>query len=473
MWKALFATALTTTLLLAATPVEGQSRNGAVGADGEIYLVQTGAYGQLFPDGGWTEPDHDVLALDVARPDHSAQRQRLLVPETESPDVEHDPSVLFEDGAETLYLLWQTKIHGIHSSLNFTSYKDGTWSEVVEIWGSSYGWKVSPQLAVTWDTFQTVEADGSLQTRTRAITHVIWGEERGAGLQIFYTPIILIDGEFIGWSPVYRLDDLVDLPAGGVPPSEGTGVTIAPRIVTGDDSGTVVVAFETVDGEEVASLRLEMLPGQISVLADKVSAQIIEIGHTSPRPPLSRLADRVSAQIIEIGHRIGIHPGLSTYTAEQVLSELGSVEPGQDLSVLADKVSAQIIEIGARMDGHGLDRGGVMARSRTLNIPVGEAYDPLANLGSIPPNLLRVETVAVHPVPEAGLSETTLHVSPSGDHLALSWNSEDELVYRESGESGWGPPHAISLRDGVMSLEQARELLRERTRSRRDIPATR
>src|SRR4051812_1572971 len=92
---------------LSASALFAQS-DATLGSAGELYRARTGAYKDLFP--GQTppkgvDPASIALALDVERP--GAGVQRSLVPGTAGGDVEILPSLIYEDAADTLYMIWE------------------------------------------------------------------------------------------------------------------------------------------------------------------------------------------------------------------------------------------------------------------------------------------------------------------------------------------------------------------------------
>ena len=70
-------------------------RDVALGADGEVYAIRTGTYGELFAQGGEFDPANPVMALEIIRP--GAAVQRVLVPGSGGEASEKAASVLFEE----------------------------------------------------------------------------------------------------------------------------------------------------------------------------------------------------------------------------------------------------------------------------------------------------------------------------------------------------------------------------------------
>ncbi len=386
------------------------------------------------------------------------------MPGTETLEEDDSASLVYENGSGTLFLLWQSKKGVVHSSLNLVSFKDDAWSPVVEIWGSSFGWKSSPQLIVTRDVFKTLDDDGALHTWTRTIAHVIWGEDRQTGPATLYSPIVLVDGAASQLNPVYNLSDLALVADGGFYGSAQAAFETAPVIQEGRNAQSVVIGFRDPESARLVSLELEILPGELSHLADRLGHQIVDIGLTLfPSDPVS-FAEKLGHQIIDIGHSLGLHPGLTTYAAETVIDEVLSASPSEDINALAERLGHQIIDIGARMTDRGIDRAIDKSGYQLVEIDEDGADTPLSGT-TPPPDLIRVTTVDTQPVPDIGemAGHVTLQLSPSGDDMIVAWPGDDRLFYRESGQDGWSDTFELRLGShGIDSLDRAFELLRLR-----------
>lgn len=452
--------------IVCAAPLAAQSGTAAVGTGGEVYTVLEGSYTQLFPNRPAPDADPPALALDIAHSDGT--EERLLVPETETSDTEDSASLFFEDGSDTLFILWQTKFHLIHSKLSLVSYKEGEWSSVVEIWGSQYGWKTSPQLTVTRDIYKILDENGDPQSLARTVVHVVWSESRADGLHSLYSPIVLIDGIHQGRSPVYDLSELATSPSvESAPGAIPEGLAGAVRVRPGRNAQTIVIGFPDQERGRLVSLEIEILPGEVAHLADRLGHQIIEIGHDLFPDQPGKLAERLGHQIIEIGRSLDLHPGLTAYSAAVVEGELLRAAPDEPLNSLADRLGHQIIEIGARMTDRGVDRFLSKSGYRLLSIPIEELEDVTSRNA---PNLVRVTSISSLPAPtiEAGEgAEVSLLLSRTGVDILVAWQTEQAIRYLESKKGGWTGPYDLQLGagPGVESLEKGMQMLRRRAES--------
>lgn len=424
-----------------ALPAAAQAPQTAVGAEGQVYSIHQGTYGELFPGVGLLPEDNPVLALEIARPDEPSEL--ILVPGTESAEQDDSASVLFEDDTETLFVLWQTKKNLIHSWLNLSGYSDGTWTEVAEITGNPFGWKSSPQLEISRDVFHTEEADGDLRTWKRTVAHLIWWEESPEGPEVYYSPVVLIDGSYIGWNPVYNLEELIAGTPARAPGNLNLPLAEAARIEAGDDGQSVVIGFVHKGTGELISLSIETIPGEVSYVADKARNQIVDLGlvHVPSQP--TALADKVRNQIVDLGLRCGMHPAIATFAADEAHASVAAAAPRTPIASLADDIRNQIIDVGARLPERGIGHDAAFAK-----IDVVEVQHPSAG-GSAPAgspsDLIRFLRASARVTPETGSTENHVYLSPTGEDALVAWSEDGQILYRESRGEGWSPVRTLGV----------------------------
>lgn len=446
--------------LAVAEPAYGAGvRSLSVGSEGELYVIREGAYGELFPEQNLAEPGNPALALE--RNGAEGSSERFLVPGTETADVEDSASLLFEDESGTLFILWQTRFNVIHSRLNLIGFQDGEWSEPIEISGKPFGWKSSAQFALTRDNFRTEEDDGSLRRWSRTVIHLVWWEEGPEGEpQVQYSPVTFLDGLYTGWNPVYQLAELEPPLASGIPQSLGwSPVAEAPKIEAGRNGHSVVVGFVDASAGRLVSLEIEMVPGELSFIGDKVRAQIIEVGRDAG-PDV--LAKKVQQRVDELGDPLGLHPGVSEYLAAKASQEILGADPGEALANLAGKIRAQIIEVGARMTDRGFGRLATkgLSTARILELSTGEEQE-----SESPAHMIHIARTFEDEVPATGREGVALHLSNSGHALVVSWHGDEHVYYRESLDQGWSPVRVLRLGKDL-DLSQANQILEQRADER-------
>lgn len=442
-------------------PLHAEAHDVALGSNGDLYSIRAGAYRDLFPNAGFAQSDVVVLALDVTHPGaDSSTTQRLLVPGTGGNDIESSPSLFFEESSRSIFIVWESRINPLHSVLYLTSLADGEFGEVVQISGDRYSFKSSPRIAVSHDTFELTGPSGTPERHFRTIVETVWWETSGGEDRAVYAPVVLIDGIYLGWNPVFLLDDLADsssLRVADVP----TGPFLhAPSIQIGDDISTAVATFVNSETGRLNTLAIDVLPVDLSDIAVRVRAKIL----TFPRipTPITLLADPVRSAIIDIGSNL--HPSIRTFLADEVRSaiiDIGSrYNPGQ-IRRLADAIRSAIIDIGADSFG---GRGG---RQQNLVYRITEVMaTPTAEPSvTAPGHALAVHLAANLPIPDTGTAIPSVYSSAHGDSLIVSWLQDDKILYRESTTDGWTDVLSIALGPN-MTQAQAEQILAQRARNR-------
>ncbi|HEX6199204.1 MAG TPA: hypothetical protein VF150_02985, partial [Thermoanaerobaculia bacterium] len=248
---------------------------------------------------------------------------------------------------------------------------------------------------------------------------------------VFYTPVVLEAGRYVGWNPVVALASFepeAPEPAAGAAASELLRV---PELTAGEDVHTAVIGYVNSASGRLVTLETRILPGELGALADDIRADIIEIGAREPGK-VQAVAEKCRADIIEIGNRL--NGGIVRHFADRAsgsVAGISSAEPERPLEALADDVRADIIEIGADLlGGPGMQRKG----SRLLEIgPAG----PPASGGSNPPatgttHLVRIQLVSDRPAPPLDGVAAKIFMSEDGERVLVGWASKGKVYYTET-----------------------------------------
>lgn len=431
----------------------------ALGGEGELYRVVTGPESALFPGPG--AGDHNVVALSIVRP--NGRSELLLVPGTEGNETESSPSLVYEEASKTVFLIWESRSNYIHSQIRLASYSAEGWSEAIELPGELFSLKSSPSLAITRDTFITFDADGEIESHARTIYHALWWEEAAARERVVYSPVVLIDGTYVGWSSLFILNDLG---FGDETGSSYPGTADLARSLTirpGSSAGSVVLGM--VDGvtRQLLQMEVSVIPGEMSALAAELARTLDEGGAGPVDAP--GLADRARVQLIDVGARLRMHPALIEYLAEvtagtiQAEAQLASPMP----SPLADRARVQLIDVGARMIAQGLSSSPAEPQAWLLELASVQA--PQSADDSMPMHSLRVEMKAMRSIPRTNPGAAHLFVSRSGQEALVAWQVGDTLFYTESQADDWSPVLRLRLGPGL-DLATAYQILEQRTTNR-------
>lgn len=441
-------------------PLHADAHDVALGANGDLFRVRTGAYRDLFPNGAFAQADVVVLALDVTRPGADGPAtQRLLVPGTGGNDVESSPSLFFEESSKSVFIVWESRINPLHSVLYLTSLTDGAFGDMVQISGDRYSFKSSPRIAVSRDTFDLAGSDGTPERHFRTIVETVWWETTGSEDRAVYAPVVLIDGAYLGWNPVFLLDELADSAGNRIVETPTGPLLHAPSIQLGNDGGTVATFVNSESGR-LNTLEIDVLPVDLSDIAARVRAKIL----TYPKipSPVTLMADAIRSQIIDIGGRL--HPSVRGFLADAIRSQIidigGRYLPGQ-VRRLADAIRSQIIDIGAGAFG---GRGGRQQNLvyRITEVMASPTAEPTVDQ---PGHALSLHTAVDLPVPDTGDAVPSVYTSAHGDSLLVSWEQDDKILYRESTADGWTDVLSITL-GPTMTREQAEQILAQRAKNR-------
>jgi hypothetical protein len=429
-----------------------------LGVGGEVYVAKTGAYGQLFPGVKPSEAAHRVLVLEVTPPGEATRR--ILVPGTDDAEEEKAPALIYEDRSQTLYLVWQSQF-SIHPILRLTAYDGEWWPKPLEITGNPFAPKTSPQLALTRDSYKEMVNPDELATRHRTILHLIWEEEAAGGmLETFYSPIVFVDGVYIGRNPVFQLDELLrseeaDAAAALTAPSS---LVRSPTIQSGRDGRTVVIAYVSSMSGRLVSVEVDALPQELGDIGDKARSHIIDLGRELRDLPrdLPAIAGKARSHIIDLGR--AFHREIIDSVAAQVYTKI--VESTEtDIESIGDKARSHIIDLGAKLSGRGLRNPG--------KAPAKIAEISSAGSGEGGTMLLQVRAASSRPAPQIDAAEPVLFLSESGEEVLIAWqeHKQNRVLYRDSKGDDWNGVREIKLSDSL-PLSRAYEILRQRVRNR-------
>jgi hypothetical protein len=445
--------------LVVAADASAASRDAVLGSSGELYRIRAGTLGDLFPERRGKDSKTPVLALDIDRP--GTPVSRILVDGTDDDGTESSPSLAYEDASQTLYVVWESRL-AAQSVLRLAGFDGTSWSEPIErITEDFYSRKTAPQLAVTHDLFETVDRTGQRIDIDRRILHIVWGEGDGELQRTYYTPVIFDNGVYIGKNPLYDLTAL-DIDSG-----LSTSIEVSPDLLKlpvlqkGRDGRTVVVAFTAPVTRRLLSLEIDILPRQLSHLADGTRAVIIDTG-AKLRGNLRGLADKARQAVIDQG-RDSFQIELVEAIADRV-RDLILGGAGRSLQSLADGTRAVIIDTGAKLAGRGL-RNPYSVQAAAAAARLVEISPDLP--APLPAHVIQFRVISSRPVPQIGGSALSLFLSETGDDVLVAWVNGDRtrVVYRDTKGGGWNNPLELVLTD-TLTLGQAHLVLEQRIRER-------
>lgn len=469
--------------VLCAAAANATERDTALGSAGELYIVRTGSFSSLFPNGapGANVPGNNtVLALDVLKPGADANHpQRTLVPLTGGSEVEGSAAILFEDSTQTVFLVWESQIDAASSGFYIASYDPvaANWAQPIQVLGSNaVAVKTSPQLAITRDSYLD-NSGAAPQVKRRTILHLVWEEQVGGIYKTFYKPLILQDGIYLTGSDIVALNDL-EPPAA---PTSGAGPAalsadwlIASSVQQGGDARTVVVGYASATSGQLVTFEINALPSEVVRLADATQNLIDTLG-LQLHYPFADAADPNAAlqSFVQQVHG-GILAGAATFQpqvgqaiADQVASNvLAAGAAPASLVSISEKARAQIVDIGLRLHGHGLVprfNGAAPPAPQKLEI---QALDPTFLGSSSAPTThdFWIRLASSRPLPTGVGAPLTTFLSDSGLDLVVAWPTAGSVQYTTSNSTGWDAPRGLQLSDGL-DLAHAMLTLQQRIRN--------
>lgn len=426
--------------LLAALPAGAleSAPASAVTAGGVFYKLNTGRFVDLFGPNPALPAEMPVMALDVVPPGQPLQR--WVVPGTEGAEVESSSALLFDERSSMLHLVWSSRAEGnvVSARLWLRSFAPEGWVEPIDLSGATLADKRSLQLAVTADSYRTTV--GGVETQiSRRVLHLAWVEDTERGATAFYSPIVFLDGRYVGWNPVVRLEDLVTVETPS-PVAATPALRERPALEVGRGGDRVVVGFVDSRTLRVATVEVRMLPGELGQLAEEARGHIIELGRTMFPSDIPGLATDARGHIIELA--TAFHPAMATYVADGTRSYLLGADPAAGLEAVADGARGTLVGLGDQVLGAGLTNG-CAGQGSLLELPPMVPQE-----GTDFPQLFSLRSARFWGAPElpAEAVAPLLIVSPDGERALVGWLAENRLAYRETLPEGfWSEVRTIDL----------------------------
>lgn len=452
------AAAIAVTVLLGATPLLAAPQTMVLGSNGEIYRLHLGNRSEIFPAS--SEDDTFLLALEVSHQDGTSDV--VVVPDTDlGDDVESTAALVYEESSETLFLVWDSRVNYIHSVLKLASFNGAGWSEAITVRGGWLTPRGTPHLAVTRDKYE-VEAESVSQVVQRTILHLAWWEASDAGDAVFYTPIILENGEYIGTHDFISMADLDESGEPGIRELVSAELLQAVSIRHGRDAETVLVGFTDAASAQVRTVEIRPTPGAISSVADGLRPRLIEFGSTVDlRDDLQALATKARREVQQLSIRAQLNSGVRSYLAQQVYELVATADPATlDLETLAGAARSLIVELGNQLLGDRLLNVSDALRPRLIEF--GQRGG-----GETPPHIFTTRVLSSRPAPETPAAPTSMYLSTDGREALIAWQGEERLDYVESEADGWSEAASLVFGlSGPLDLDSAQEILRLRAENR-------
>jgi len=437
---------------------------GVLSRDGRVYRILAGAYGTLFSDG--LEPaDQQVLALEMRAGTESVRR---LVPGTEDALAERVPLLLHDRFSDRLMIVWEkTDRETVHVELIERS-AEGTWSSVQEVAAAHD--EGLPIIRISTRDERTLRLpDGRSARLRRQILHLAWWQYDGQP-QLFYTPILRVNGRFLGVLPTIELSALVTSPE---PPSDaglpGTGLPGAGpsqrlrTTVTLDRLANSLLSASFVDPatDHLMAVEIAVAPLEAAFFTDRIRDRLGQVFGGD-----SALSDGLRAEIIAVGLRAEIIAiGGSTGLDGPLLDFLAETGESFSSGFFALHPQATAEQWATALDNFLLDL--LASIYATAQGPEG-AFSIGLEPGTDADRLIDLSTVFDQPAPATGDGPTRVYVAPGGRAVAIGWYDADSEIVGWLEATGnpdqpWSEIHTLVLGE-QLDLDRADALLRQRIR---------
>jgi hypothetical protein len=428
----------------------GVSATSGISAGGDVHRLALGRFADLFGGSTALPADNVILALDVIHPDGTFDR--WVVPGTEGAEVESSPALLEDDRTGAVHLVWNSPAtaNQVFSRLLLRSWSPGGWSDLLDLASGSGAEKTAPALMLTRDGYRTVVA-GVETAVDRQVIHLVWSEASDSGPRAFYSPIVFLNGAYIGWNPVVSLDEFAPAEPVSAFPAP-LAIRQAPSLRDGGGADRVIASFVQSHSQQLATVVVRLLPGELGDLAEQARGSIIELGATLYPGQISELARQARGSIIELAGLF--HSSAAGSMADAVANTISAADPAQqDLPGLAMQARGSIIELGSEILGAGLVNG-CGAGSTILELPV-----LVPGGGSDFSHFFQFWRAATWNLPDlSAIPSPAYLVSPDGARAILGWVDGNKLDWRETlADGSWSETKQLDLT--LLPVEQAMAVL--------------
>ncbi len=509
---------LTTALTALAAPALA-SGDWALGRSGEVYRLRQGTASELFGAQA-ANPAAPALALEATL--GNGTTTRIAIPGTDDGRIEEEPGLLYDEASSSVILYWHSR-GADGTAFRFASF-DGELSPVGTLQDGAQPILLAaePKFDISRDAFAVQLISGQVIVAHRTILHLAWRD--AASTRARYSPIIFVEGQWVGWNETYDLSGIVRSqhdPASFFPISG----PLASYLTLHVDEARRASAITLVDGVSgrLSELEVRYLPMTLEQVGERVRTRFFRIAtlykpigdldsetggigyhiiHIGLRglgsESLTALADGLRRRVIQLD---GVGCGLNSEQSDVYVGAAGIDKDGMlglpasisgeymhvaligrdpdQLESLVGGIGYHIIHIGSIAagctpvgDAHDMIQ--VAETGEILHIDMTGQHlllDPLDNelfAGNNGKRSSLVESSAMWvrnevAAPAIGNAEATVLLSPSSGDFLLAWVTGGQLSFIQTQQQLWSEPATVMLSQ-EMTQELALELLRKKLR---------
>ena len=160
-------------LFFALAPRLRAEEKSLLALDGTLYHVQSGYYKDFEPSGTAAQAGDYVIRWDSKS--QGGVTHSGIIPGTDNPDPKDQFDLAYDSVSQSLVLAWTDRIQVINS-IQFAVLRDGAWTQSQLLPSGIFSFAANPQILVTHQTVQDLDAAGNEVDSQRSIISVIWWE---------------------------------------------------------------------------------------------------------------------------------------------------------------------------------------------------------------------------------------------------------------------------------------------------------
>jgi hypothetical protein len=248
--------------------------------DGTLYHVQSGLYRSFEPGGTAAQPNDIVIRWDSR--DQAGVVLSGIIPGTDNVDPKDQFDMAYDSLSGSLVLVWVDRLLVINS-IQFAVLQKGIWTQSQFIPSGMFSFATNPQILITHQTVQDLDANHNELDSVRSIISVIWWEG-SVRPRARYAPIFVENGSFdLADIQIYDLPEL----AGSQTVTGGSGsldnpLYQVPALQQDGLSSTILATFADIATSTLQVLRITF-PSDFRQVIDPMHGRhvVVILGHGS------------------------------------------------------------------------------------------------------------------------------------------------------------------------------------------------
>lgn len=412
----------------------------AIAEDGRVLEARGGTLAELFPSDEDDSAAHQpVMVLEIADADGAIEK--LLVPGTDDAASERNPLVLYDRARDALNVLYE-RVSEDGVSLRLASYGRDGWSKAHELLG--YGPDDGQPIdhALTRASLRWQVADGAAVHSDRTILHIVGRDAEG---DVRYTPLIFLEGAYVGWNDTFSLLDFFDVDA-EVPGSDpATALSLALTVREDADGNGLSVAFVDPRSDHLVVLDIAIQPLELVYFAAEVRTALEALVDDFQAGSAESIRGPMRATIIFGGTAVGLEQATIIYLADMVdswIQDWATLYPEADFATFSEAFRTFLDDLILALFAQG-----------DPDEPIEIDLEPDGGSKPALSQLIDVRVVSARPAPKTGPGLTQIYPSADGERVLIAWFDHDEGAVRYVESSGdpeapWGVEQVVRLREG-------------------------